>query len=87
MLGCGHSPSISGGVARLVSCKTVSREWGSRTGVTKMSRKDESQTGVTKLSHKDESGCKNKKFGGICIGYPKGSNKLIKNNVQNKYVV
>ena len=33
------------------------------------------------MSHED-GGRKNKKFGGVCNGYPKGSNKLIKNNVQ-----
>ena len=30
---------------------------------------------------------KMKKFGGICNGYPEGSNKLIKEIVQNKLVV
>ena len=55
-----------------------------------MSRKDESQTRVVKLSHEDElqrGGCINKKMRGICNRFPKGSMKLIKNNVRNKYVV
>ena len=35
-------------------------------------------------SESQRGGRENKKFGGICNGYPEGTNKLIKNNVQNK---
>ena len=68
----------------------MSREDELRMGVMKLSHEDELQRGVTKLSHKDESqrgGHKNKKIQGICNRYPKESKKLIKNKVQNKYVV
>ena len=58
----------------------------SQNGVARWSRKDELQVGVAKWSCKD-GGHENQKFGGICNGYPKGSNRLIKNNVRNKYVV
>ena len=44
-LGCGHSPSVSGGVAQRISRETASREWG---------HEWESQTGVMKLSHELE---------------------------------
>ena len=96
MLGCVHSPSVRGGVAQCVSHKTVSSEWGlrmgvtkwncesgSQTGVAKRSCKDESRMGVTKWSREDElqRGGWKKKFGDICNGYPKESNKLIKKNV------
>ena len=56
-------------------------------GVANGSREMESCMGVAKMNRKDElqrGGHENKKFRGVCNGYPKGSNKLIKNNVQNK---
>ena len=45
-LGCGCSPSVSGGVAQWVSRETASREWG---------REWESQNEVVKWSQKRES--------------------------------
>ena len=48
-----------------------------------MSHECELRTGVKKMS-REEGVVKIKKFGGVCIGYPEGSNKLIKNNVRNK---
>ena len=63
-LGCGHSLSISAGVARWVSHETASHRMGLANGsgemklwmgVAKMSCEDELQTGVAKLSHEDES--------------------------------
>ena len=53
---------------------------------TKWSCKDESQNGVVKLSREDESqrqGRENKRFGGICNKFPKGSTKIGKNTVRN----
>ena len=54
-------------------------EW--RNGVAKRSGEMELQNRVTKKSHKM------KKYGGVCNRLPEGSTKVIKNNVQNEYVV